>query len=221
VHCVDNEAGDQYIMREYMAYKLYQVLSPYSYRVQLLRVKYRDTQSKQTYTRYAILLEDEDELAERLEGKLCEDCYGSPKANFRENDINTHDLFQYLIGNTDWDHDMLRNVKLLTCQTDSKCVLVPYDFDFSGFVNTAYASVDSKNLGVQTVQQRVFLGFAQSPEEMKATIELFQSKQKELESCIRKFKFPLPESKIYMLNYLESFYKCLNAGLDLKNPGKC
>ncbi len=221
VHCVDNEAGDEYILREYAAYKLYQILSPESYRVQLLRVKYRDDNSSKNFMRYAILLEDEDELAERLDGKLCEDCYGTPKENYRAENVNTHDLFQYLIGNTDWSSNMLRNVKQLQCAKDGKCLLVPYDFDFSGFVNTPYASVDQVNMGVKSVLQRVFLGFAQSPEELQPTIALFQSKRKDMEESIRKFKLPTPESRQQMLDYLTSFFKCLDAGLDLKKPGSC
>ncbi len=220
VHCVDNEAGDEYILREYVAYKLYQILSPESYRVQLLRVKYRDSDSKRSFTRYAILMEDEDELAERLGGELCEDCFSTPKEQFRPDNINTQDLFQYMIGNTDWSTDMCRNMKLIK-KTDGKYVAVPYDFDFSGFVYTAYASVDTVAMKVKNVQQRVFLGFARSPEELKTSTALFQAKEKAMENYIKKFKWLTLESRNYMLQYLDSFFRCLQAGLDLKTPGKC
>lgn len=221
VHCLDTPAGDEFVLREYMAYKLYQILTPESYRIQLLRIKYKNTGTYPNLTHYGILIEDEDEMAERLEGNVCDDCFGTPKEDFRQDDVNMQDLFQYFIGNTDWDINMIRNVKLLKCKKDNKCILVPYDFDFSGFVNTSYASVDKNSMGVTTVQQRVFRGFAQSPEELKTAIELFKSKQKDMQDCIKKFKLPSSESKAYMLNYMDSFFKCLEAGLDLKTPGKC
>lgn len=220
VHCVESEIGDEYILREYLAYKLYQIVSPESYRVQLLRVKYRDSKSSRAFTHYAILLEDEDELAERLGGKVCEACFSTPKERFLADNINTHDLFQYLIGNTDWSTDLGRNVKLLE-QSDGKFIAVPYDFDFSGFVSTVYASVDTVALGVKSVRERVFLGFARSPTELKTTVELFKANRNAMENCIKKFKLALPESRTYMLEYLDSFFNCLETGLDLKTPGKC
>ncbi|MFN7115980.1 MAG: hypothetical protein ACK4TA_04230 [Saprospiraceae bacterium] len=221
VHCADNEAGDEYILREYMAYRLYQILSPESYRVQLLRVKYRDTQDRSVVTRYAILLEDEDELSARLGGTVCEDCYNITKEKFRLDNANTQDLFQYLIGNTDWSVNMMRNVKLLKCNKDEKYIIVPYDFDFSGLVSAPYASVDQANMGVQNVRQRVFLGFAKSPEELTPAIELFNNKRKEMEDFIKKFKLSLPETRMQMLDYLDSFFECTKTGLDLKTPVKC
>lgn len=221
VHCMDSEAGDEYVLREYLAYKLYEVLSPESYRVQLLRVKYKDSQKKRSFTHYGILMEDEDELAERLNGKVCEDCFNLPLENFRMENVHKQDLFQYLIGNTDWSTSMVRNMKLMLSAKDNKYIIVPYDFDFSGFVSAPYASVDATAMGVKTVKERVFLGFAKSPEEMKTTIALYKSKEKELKEIVKKCKYINLESKTHLLDYLDSFYKCLNAGLDLKTPGKC
>lgn len=221
VHCLDSEAGDEYVLREYLAYKLYQRLSPESYRVQLLRVKYKDSKKKKTFTHFAILMEDEDELAERLGGKVCEDCYNLPKEKFRSENVNMQDLFQYLIGNTDWSAPMARNLKLMETSKDGKFIMIPYDFDFSGFVSAPYASVDAVTMGVKTVKERVFLGFAQSPEEMETTVKHYKYKEKELNDVIKKFKWISLESKEHLLEYLNSFYRCLDAGLDLKTPGKC
>jgi len=204
-----------------VAYKLYQVLSEQSYRVQLLRVKYKDIKKKKTFTRYGILLEDEDELGERLGGKACEDCYNTPKEKFRPDNLNTQDLFQYMIGNSDWSTSMARNVKLVQCKQDERFVVVPYDFDFSGFVSTAYASVDMAAMKIKNVRERVFLGYAQDPSELKSAVELFQSKEKELREVVKKFKLITPESKAQLLDYIDSFFKCVNGGLDIKTPGKC
>ncbi|MDX1942207.1 MAG: hypothetical protein SFU99_16705, partial [Saprospiraceae bacterium] len=112
-HCVDNEVGDDYILREYLTYKLYQILSPTHYRVQLLRVKYTDDNGSQGFTHYGILLEDEDEMKDRYAAKVCENCYSSSKDSMLISCVNTHDLFQYMVGNTDWSLIMLRNLKLL------------------------------------------------------------------------------------------------------------
>jgi hypothetical protein len=222
VHCVDNEAGDEYVLREYLAYKLYQILAPTeSYRVQLLRVKYKDVKKKQTSTHYGILLEDEDELAERLNAKVCDDCYNTPKEKFVTDNLNTNDLFEYLIGNTDWSTMLSRNVKLLQRKEDGKFLVVPYDFDFSGFVSAGYASVDTAALKIKNVRQRVFLGYATESGELKKTVEAFQTKEKELKDLVRRFKYITPESRTYLLDYVDSFFQCVKMGLDIKTPGKC
>jgi hypothetical protein len=126
-----------------------------------------------------------------------------------------------MIGNTDWSASMARNLKMMQTGKDEKFIIVPYDFDFSGFVSAPYASVDATAMGIKTVQERVFLGFAKSPDEMKATIELYKAKEKEIKDIIRKCKLVTPESRIFLMDYIDSFYQCLKAGLDLKTPGKC
>lgn len=223
VHCVDNEAGDEYVLREYLAYKLYQIISPKeSYRVQLLRVKYKDVKKKQqSFTHYGILLEDEDELAERLGSKVCEDCYNTPTEKFQPDNLNTNDLFEYMIGNTDWSTMLSRNVKLFQREQDGKFLVVPYDFDFSGFVSAAYSSVDTAAMKIKNVRERVFLGYAKEANELKSTLEQFQAKEKELKEAVRKFKYITPESRVYLLDYLDSFFNCVKGGLDIKTPGKC
>ncbi|MDX1943663.1 MAG: hypothetical protein SFU99_24055, partial [Saprospiraceae bacterium] len=98
--------------------------------------------------------------------------------------------------------------------------VVPYDFDFSGLVNASYASTDA-TLGIKTVRERKFLGMAQSPEELKSTIEHFQAHKKEIFDYVRKFKLLSMESRTDIIQFLESFYHCLDEGLDLQTPGKC
>lgn len=219
-HCVDNDQGDENVLREYLAYKLYEILSDKHYRVQLLKIRYRDDNGKLSCTRYGILMEDEDELKERYDSKLCEDCYSLPKDSFNLQNLQTHNLFQYMIGNTDWSLAMARNMKLLKSKEDGKFSIVPYDFDFSGLVSAPYASVD-KSLGLKSVRERKYLGFAESPEELEPTIELFRSKRKEILNYIKKFKLLNMGARQDMSEFIESFYRCLEDGLDLEEPGKC
>ncbi|MBK7874082.1 MAG: hypothetical protein IPJ74_27255 [Saprospiraceae bacterium] len=219
-HCVDNEVGDENVLREYLTYKLYQILSPTHYRVQLVKVKYSDDNSSTGFTRYGILMEDEDEMRGRYASKVCDDCYSTPKDSFQSACVNTHDLFQYMIGNTDWSTPMLRNMKLLQPKDSAAFMLVPYDFDFSGLVKAPYASPDG-TLGIKTVRERVFLGFAESVEELQPTIKIFQEQKPNLLNCIKKFKLLPSESRQDIQEYIESFYRCLDEGLDLKTPGKC
>lgn len=137
-HCAVGPEAQEYILREKLAYELYQVLDPRnSYRTQLLMVTYVDTRDGSTQTSYGILIEDTDEMKDRLGAKTCKDCFGvelDRVANARR-----VALFNYLIGNHDYDFKMMRNVKLLRTEGTDRLLAVPYDFDFSGLVNATYA----------------------------------------------------------------------------------
>ena len=47
-------------------------------------------------------------------------------------------IFQYLVGNGDWSHTHFHNVKLM--RVGFEYFPVPYDFDFTGFVDAPYAT---------------------------------------------------------------------------------
>ncbi|MEL6276956.1 MAG: hypothetical protein AAFU03_17785, partial [Bacteroidota bacterium] len=66
-HCTDNAAGQDAILREKLAYDLYQTIAPEaSYRTRLLRVTYIDVNTQAATTSLAILIEDNDELKHRM-----------------------------------------------------------------------------------------------------------------------------------------------------------
>ncbi len=208
-HCVDNSTGDEYVLREYLVYKMYQILTDVHFRVQLIRIKYKDSDSGTSITRYGILLEDEDEMKARHDSKFCKDCFGFPTDSLMLSNVYTHDLFQYMIGNPDWNYNMLRNIRLLIPQSGRECMIVPYDFDFSGVVNAAYA-VPDPTLGITQVRQRRFMGLAASAEELQPTIAHFKAKQSELEKLIRQFKPLSAFARKDVLAFVQSFYDCLD-----------
>lgn len=216
-HCVDNDMGDENVLREYLVYKMYQILSDVHYKVQLVRIKYRDTDSNLSFTHYGILLEDEDEMKERYASKLCKDCYSVPQDTFQTANANTHDLFQYMIGNTDWSTTLVRNLRLLIPEDGSDWMIVPYDFDFSGVVNATYATPDPL-LGIVKVRQRKFLGFAKSAEELAPTFAHFKNKEDDIRQLIWKFKPLGGESRYDILTFIESFYTCVESEFNLELP---
>ncbi|MBL7775202.1 MAG: hypothetical protein JNK89_04320, partial [Saprospiraceae bacterium] len=67
-------AGDERVVREYLAYRLYEQLSPYAVRARLINLYLvnTDLQGQSHYQVKAILLEDEEETAARLGGEMLE-----------------------------------------------------------------------------------------------------------------------------------------------------
>ncbi len=209
-HCTDDLASAEYLLREYLAYELYQTLTPYSFRAQLLKITYINTADGSKSTNYAIIIEDTDEMAERLGGEVCENCYGLTNEAFDQDNLHVHSLFQYMIGNTDWSLEMSKNVKLLRMKDSGLHIVVPYDFDFSGFVNAPYAVPDSK-YSVKSVRERVWLGNSPDPEKWEAAKRVFQSKRKELQQKIFRCKGLSADAELEMSDYIESFYTGLSS----------
>jgi len=205
-HCTDSIANDENVLREYVAYKLYRNLTGYSLRAQLVEITYINDQTGQSSTRMGIILEDEDELAHRLQGQLCEDCYGLNKDDFNEREMIIQDLFQYLIGNTDWSVASQKNLKLVRLDKGNKFIAVPYDFDFCGMVNAPYA-VPNPDIGQANVRERHFLGFEYSKGELAQARDFFLAKRPDLEACIEACPVINNSCKRDMMRYLKQFYR--------------
>ena len=69
-HCRADRDADQYVMREYLSYKLANLVTPLSFRARLARGTYVDAKSKKKLsTHSALFLEHENDVARRLGGR--------------------------------------------------------------------------------------------------------------------------------------------------------
>ena len=64
--CRSNIFDEELLVKEYLVYKMYNVLTPLSFKARLLRITYKDSKKKiGTYTQYAFLVEDISDVAKR------------------------------------------------------------------------------------------------------------------------------------------------------------
>ena len=75
-------------------------------------------------------------------------------------------VFQYMTSNTDWALTKLHNVKLLFVNNNMSFYPVPYDFDWSGFVNAPYAA-PAPQIGTTHVCQHTYRGYQRLLENIK------------------------------------------------------
>ncbi len=152
-HCRD----DDHVLREYQLYKLYNLLTDFSFRARLARVTYVDSAGKRPpETKWAFLLEDDGAMARRNRAVL----NNRPQTNMGYVDstgMATVAVFAYMIGNTDWSVPFLHNIKLIVSPAHALPVPVPYDFDYSGIMETGYA-LPPPSLGIQSVRERLYRG---------------------------------------------------------------
>ncbi len=209
------DEGNDYVLREFLAYKLYQQVSPYHYRVQLVNLTYKDLVTGKKTSSYAILIEDTDEMEERYQGETCKDCFGIEDSQLNTDVIYTHALFQYMIGNTDWSVQMSRNLKLLTLPS-GKNVPVPYDFDFSGVVNAKYA-VPRNELGQRSMTDRIYLG-RMNQTSLKPAIDQMKAARQQLLTTVDQFELLSRKSRKEVTKYLDQFFIELENGFSPKLP---
>ena len=214
-HCLgDSSVTSQLIFREYLAYKLYNEISVHSLRVQLIKIRYVDEKdTSYTFQRWGILLEDIDELADRMGGKEVE------QFTFKPGQLDTVQhtfiaLFQMMIGNTDWDIKPIRNLKLIQDSQREALVLVPHDFDFSAWVGAPYA-VPRMDIGQHKLQEPIFQGITQSTSVLRPVTKLFRSHRKALLKVIDDFDLLSKQEKGPLMRQLRKFFRLLETPEEL------
>lgn len=211
-HCREKASYDQTVLREYAAYRLYNVVTPESLKVRLARISYVD-EGQPLATRLAFLIEDADDAARRI-GLAEVDSGNFAPSRLNAADAARYALFQYLIGNTDWDMtvgpdpaDCCHNSKLLGAARDARSDLtpLPYDFDNSGLVDAPYA-IPNAILKIRSVTTRVYRGYCSLNALIPAEAERLRQLRPALEAAIR--EVPELDSKVRdeMLAYLAGGY---------------
>lgn len=196
-----------WLYKEYLAYKLYEEITPYAFRAQLVEVIIKDIKGKKEDIRMqAFLVEDKEEVADRLGLEPTD-------VNVQGRDLQlqqyqTFQFFQFMIGNTDWLPTTGHNMSFFT-NAKGEVIPVPYDFDFSGLVGTTY-SCPNDRLPITSVKQRYFMGNYPSLGKLSTTIDHFQSKQADLLQIIQDFERLPKGEKNKMDKYLSSFFKLLS-----------
>mgnify|MGYP005989416391 CR=1 FL=1 len=206
-HCIDDKfAAQENVVREYLAYEMYNLLSPNSYRAVLAKITYVDQNNpRNKVVRYGVLVEPTSELEDRIGAEEVEDLVNPPAEILNSVVENRVSLYQYMIGNEDWSITMMRNLKLFQSKTTGKYILVPYDFDFSGLVNTSYA-IPSVDNGLVSVEQRIYLGKPVLESVLAANKKHYQDQKEAIWDLIKSTKKISGEGKIYIRAYLQSFY---------------
>jgi hypothetical protein len=210
-HCRNSDEFEQYVLHEYAIYRMHALVTPVALMSRLARVTYVDSASgKVVATRAAILLEDEDNLAERLDGRVFE-VKGVPPSQLETFDTFVMSLFQYMVGNTDWSVPGLHNIQII--QTDSatspRHFALAYDWDFSGLVRARYAVPDYR-LRIRTVRDRLYRGVCPSEPDLAKAIALFNEKRAAILAVYDGVPGLQPSVARDGREYIEHFFRIIN-----------
>ena len=179
-HCRNTDQYEQYVLQEYLIYKVYALLTDLSLRTRLARVTYEDAAGREKpVTRYAILIEDEDRLAARQRMRVVEDT-GTHISRLDPAQTVFMAVFQYFVGNTDWSIRALHNIITLADST-GRILPVPYDFDWAGVIATRYAAPDT-SLPIKSVKERLYSGYCGSIEDFEPIFARFRQHRAAIEA---------------------------------------
>ena len=207
-HCKNSKSFQEYVEKEYLIYKLYNLVTPYSFKVRPCRITYVDSEKPEdSSTHFGFLIESIKDLAKRNDMKEFEELIRNQEALDKDN-IDKLVLFQYMIGNLDWSVPERHNIKIMRKEDGSLPIAVPYDFDYSGLVDTPYA-VPPEGIEIESVRTRVFRGLCRD-QGYSSQIQFFKALQPEIMEEVNQSTFMDEKTRSDVLRYLKEFYKDIN-----------
>lgn len=216
--CKPAEQYNQYLLIEYLIYKMYNLFTEKSFRVRLLELTYKDSSGKRKeFTQNAFLIEDTKDMAKRnnmVEWKKWK--VGTEQTDYDQ--MTLLGVFQFMIGNTDWSVPVTHNIRLIynkETQNDYPFA-VPYDFDYCGLVNADYA-VPYELLNLENIRQRLYRGFPRAMEDLTKVFAVFKEKREKIYSLINDFDLLDKVTKKDMIQYIESFYDIIDRPNEVKS----
>jgi hypothetical protein len=166
-HCQNSNSFQQYLLLEYAAYKMFNVLTPASFRVRLASIDYQTDDGRPIVSRLGYFLEDTSDLARRNGLKEVRAGDRIPLATLSPPHAARFALFEDMIANHDWSmragpagDECCHNGKLIGASglAAGAVIPVPYDFDFSGLVGAPYAGPPPE-LDINSNKDRLYRGY--------------------------------------------------------------
>ncbi len=213
VQCANGGDFEQYLLREYLAYRIYNVITKQSFRARLVKVSYVDPAGKALGTRTGMFLEDDTDVARRLEGRTVK----LQRLMFDDMDADSlmpAMIFEFMVGNTDVSLYALHNVTIVQ-KPDRSLHLIPYDFDLSGLVNPPYA-VPARGLLIKSVTDRLYRGPCRNQERVDPYVANFVAKREIIRGLPEQIPGISKQGRDDARNYIDSFYGAIKTPKDVK-----
>jgi hypothetical protein len=197
--------SEEDLIKEYTAYKMYNQVTDLSFKVRLVKILYFDTYlNKTVFEKYSFFLENKEHVAER-NNMLAKDRLATPFDMNEDNYIKLS-IFQYLIGNKDWWVSSRKNIVIMQSEDPSSGLYaVPYDFDFSGFVNADYTRPAGAPDEIIN-DRRVYKGIRFTDDQFREVFDYFKQLRPAFVSIITNQDLVSRINRREMLRYINEFY---------------
>jgi pimeloyl-ACP methyl ester carboxylesterase len=223
--CMENDRYEQYMLLEYLIYRIYEQVTEFSFNVRLATVNYVDTEREdRADLAPAYFIEHIDGLADRVGMRAIEEMESRTVPEFDPEQLAIYSLFQYMIGSTDWsfirsadDRECCHNTDILGPREGATGLLVPvpYDFDQAGLINTPYA-LPAEGLRIRSVTDRLYRGVCSTNDYLDDAIERFNAARDRIEALFELDRLN-DDSKRDALEYLARSYEIINDPEELQS----
>lgn len=211
-HCRNDAGFQQYLLLEYAGYRMYNLLTPASFRVRLATVDYRGPDGKPVIARYGFFLEDLRDVARRNGVKQVRAGARIPLSTLSPPDAARYALFQHMINNHDWSmragpqgSDCCHNAELIGTLADRAVIPVPYDFDFSAMVAPPYAGPPPE-LNLSDIRERMYRGYCAHNAAIPPAAAQFRAMHAQIIGVLGQVPGLEPRSQRRAASYLEGFF---------------
>ncbi len=209
-HCQKAAAFELNVLEEYAAYRLLALLTPAALRVRLLRVSYVDTSRPgHALERFALVLEPEQDLAQRLGGRLVARD-GVVLSQLDREQIASVFVAQYLIGNSDYSLVTADGAKScchngILVEIDGRLHYVPYDLDRTRLVNPTYARPQIER--GRRARGRRYVGYCMDDLDLAAAIARVRDAREQVFAEIRAVEAMSGRELERAARFLEGFFR--------------
>lgn len=219
-HCNNRDSYEQLMLLEYLAYRTYNVVADLSLRVRLANIEYFDSERDEMRAeRLGFFVEHWDVLAAR-NGWERLTLPQVPPQEYEADARTVFEVFQYLIGNTDWSYSRSAPDEDYCCHNvvpigaaAGPVFPLPYDFDHAGLVDAPYAE-PAPSLPIRTVRERLFRGICGPVEPFNAALRLFENREPEIRGLFENAGYLSERNRERALQYVDEFFEII------ADPGK-
>ena len=211
--CINERDKNDNVVKEYMAYQLYEIVSPYFFKTRLITISLEEQQRKKTkhHLMKGFLIEDDSHVAKRFDGNV----YDRNVHPLQQETLTSvrNCFFQFMIGNTDFSQAYQHNIKLVFI--DKSIVPIPYDFDMAGLVNCSYAVVSqipNEKVNLGSVTDRLYRGFKRDRTIIEQVRQEFLSNQDEMMAVVNNLESAFDDQREFQTakEYVESFFELIS-----------
>ena len=210
IPCTKVKNANDFIAKEYLAYKIYEEVAEYTFQTRLLNISFfnLDNRKNESIEMIGFFIEDDDKVADRFEGEIYDDKRLAP--NFMDAPTSArHDFFQFLIGNTDWSNMFMHNEKVLRLPGE-KFVPLAYDFDMCGLVNPPYAQV-SNLVDIEKITDRLYRGYCRGEPLLQAVREEFLAKESAILALVDSQLYLNEKDAKTVKSFIDDFFDVLKS----------
>ena len=222
-HCKRSADFQQKVLLEYSAYRLYNLMTPLSFRARLANIDYLDDSGRPYVSRVGFFIEDFGDVAKRNGMSVAHMGAMVPLASIDPVAGGRFAVFEYMISNYDWSmragpqgDECCHNGRLLTAGPGTLMASVPYDFDYSGLVDAPYSD-PPEGIPIGNVRQRNYRGYCAHLAQARAFAAQISPRRAEFMGVFSTIPGLQPREQARAANYLQGFFADVDSGKIFKS----